>query len=102
MDSLKWLERKYPNTINDLKDYFDRHELEEFKKSNLRIGRLTEDVTYCQKYKKGSIIQFRRSNPVNDYNHPFTHAVLKCKVGYTQSGYHSFNILDGCFKEINN
>ena len=100
MNSLKWLKRKYPKSFDELNDYFDRHELEEFKKSTMLIGRLTKDVFWGQKYKKGSIIQFRRSNPVNDYNHPFVYAVFKCQVGYTESGYHSFNITEADFIEI--
>lgn len=65
MNSLKWLQRKYPNSFEELNAYFDRNEIKNFKKSTMKIGRLTKDVVWCQKYKKGSIIQFRRSNPVN-------------------------------------
>jgi hypothetical protein len=100
MDSVKWLQRKYPKSFDELNKYFDRHEIENFKKSTLKIGRLTKNVVWCKKYKRGSIIQFRRSNPINDYNHPFVYAILKCKVGYTESGYHSFNITEKDFIEI--
>jgi hypothetical protein len=100
MNSLKWLQRKYPNSFEELNEYFDRHEIENFKKSTMKIGRLTKDVIWCQKYKKGSIIQFKRSNPVNGYNHPFVYAILKCQVGYTESGYHSFNITENDFVEV--
>ena len=100
MDSLKWLKRKYPDSFEELNNYFDRFEIENFKKSTLKIGRLTKNVFWCQEYKKGSIIQFKRSNPINDYNHPYIYAVLKCDVGYTDSGYHSFNINESDFIEI--
>lgn len=102
MESIKWLKRKYPNTFEELNEYFDRHQIEEFKKSTMKIGRLVKDVVCGNKYKKGSIIQFKRSNPINSYNHPFVYAILKCKVGYTESGYHSFNITENDFIEINN
>ena len=100
MNSLKWLQRKYPNSFKELNEYFDSYELENFKKSHMKIGRLTKDIFCCQTYKKDSIIQFRRRNPVNDYNYPFVYAVLKCQVGYTGSGYHAFEILENDFIEI--
>lgn len=100
MDNLKWLKRKYPYSFNELNEYFYRFELDKFKKSTLKIGRLTKDVIWIQKYKKGSIIQFRRSNPINDYNHPFVYCIVKCKIGFTQSGYHSFNIYEDYFSEV--
>lgn len=100
MDNLKWLKRKYPDSFDELNNYFDRVELNHFKRSTLKIGRLVKDVIWCQKYKKGNIIQFRRSNPINDYNHPFVYCIVKCKVGYTESGYHSFNIEESDFIEI--
>lgn len=100
MDSIKWLQRKYPKSFDELNEYFDSNEIENFKKSTLKIGRLTKNV-YGKRYKRGSIIQFRRSNPINDYNHPFVYAVLKCKhKGYTASGYHSFDITEKDFIEI--
>ena len=102
MDSIKWLQRKYPNTFNELNDYFDRHELEQFKKSTLKIGRLKKDVIVCQKYKKGNIIQFKRTNPVTSYNYPAVYCVVKCQVGYTASGYHCFHITEQDFEEILN
>lgn len=100
MDSINWLKRKYKKSFKELNDYFDRHEIENFKKSTLKIGRLNKDIIQCQKYKKGSIIQFRRSNPINDFNHPFVYCVIKCQVGYTESGYHSFNIQENDFSEV--
>lgn len=102
MESIKWLQRKYPNSFEDLNKYFDWFELENFKKSRMKLGRLTKDVVNVRKYKKGEIVQFRRSNPINDYNHPCTEIVLKCPVGFTESGYHSFNVDDDCFIEITN
>lgn len=38
MDSIKWLQRKYPNSFKELNEYFDRIELENFKKSTMKIG----------------------------------------------------------------
>lgn len=102
MESIKWLKRKYPNSFEDLNNYFDRFELENFKKSRMKLGRLTKDVSCGRKYKKGEIVQFRRSNPINDYNHPWVEIVLKCPVGFTESGYHSFLVSEDCFTEINN
>jgi len=99
MEAKKWLQRKYPDSFNELNEYFDRHELVNFKKSTMKIGRLTKDIIQCQKYNKGSIIQFRRYS-VSDYNYPHVYCVVKCQVGYTESGYHSFNITLQDFKEI--
>jgi len=31
MNSLNWLKRKYPNSFDELNEYFDRHEIENFK-----------------------------------------------------------------------
>lgn len=100
MNDIKWLKRKYEESFNELNVYFDRHELRHFKKSAFKIGRLTKDIIQCQKYKKGSIIQFKRSNPINDYNHPFVYCIVKCQVEYTESGYHSFNINENDFEEL--
>lgn len=100
MNDLKWLQRKYPNSFEELQEYFNEKELNYFKKSNLKIGRLIRDVIWCQKYKKGSIIQFGRSNPINDPNHPYVYCVIKCQPNYTESGYHSFNIKEEDFEEL--
>lgn len=99
MEDRKWLQRKYPNLFQELDKYFDRHELKNFKKSTMKIGRLTKDVIQCQKYKKGTLIQFKRYS-ATDYNYPHVYCVVKCQVGYTESGYHSFNILRDDFKEL--
>jgi len=100
MKADKWLKRKYPKSFTKLNEYFDRHELDCFKNSRFKIGVLTKDVIFVQKYTKGSIIQFRRSNPINDYNHPFVHCIVKCQLGFTSSGYHSFNITESDLKEL--
>lgn len=92
MENTKWLQRKYPESFKELNQYFDINELDNFKKSTMKIGRLNKNIIQGKKYKKGSIVQFRRSNPINSYNHPFVYVIIKCKVGYTQSGYHSFNV----------
>ena len=36
MNTLKWLQRKYPNSFEELNEYFDRHEIENFKKSTIK------------------------------------------------------------------
>ena len=100
MDNKKWLQRKYPVSFKAIYEYFDRHELYSFKRSTRKIGKLTKDVFHVQQYKKNDLIQFRRSNPVNDYNHPFVECILKCQIGFTDSGYHSFNINENDFIEI--
>jgi len=100
MDNSKWLKRKYPDSFEELNEYFDSGALKHFKKSTLKIGRLTSDIFHGQEYKKGSILTFRRSNPVNDYNHPLIYAILKCQAGYTASGYHSLNVTEKDFIEI--
>jgi len=99
MDDIKWLQRKYPDSFKEVDEYFDRQELRDFRKSTRKIGRLSKDVIHCQKYKKGSIIEFRRSS-ITEHNHPYVYCVVKCQVGYTESGYHSFNITESDFKEI--
>lgn len=100
MDDLKWLKRKYPDSFDELNVYFDRKELRDFKKSTHKIGRLIKDVTWCQKYNKGTILQFKRSNPINNYNYPFVYCVVKCDIGYTESGYHFFTIREEDFIEL--
>lgn len=102
MENIKWLKRKYPNSFEKLNEYFDRHELQNFKQSNLKIGYLNKDIIQCQKYKKGSIIQFRNTNPVNDYNYPNVLCIVKCQLGFTESGYHSFWITKEDYEELKN
>lgn len=99
MEDRKWLRRKYPDSFKELDDYFDRHELRDFKKSTRKIGRLTKDIVQGQKYKKGTVIEFRKSS-ITEYNHPYVYCIVKCQLGYTESGYHSFNITEQDFKEI--
>jgi len=99
MENNKWLKRKYPNSFDELNEYFNRHELNDFKKSTRKIGRLTKDIIQCQKYKKGSIIQFKKS-AITELNHPYVYCIVKCQLGYTESGYHSFNITESDYKEI--
>ena len=100
MENRKWLQRKYPESFKELNEHFNERELANFKKSNLKIGRLTKDITCVQKYKKGSIIHFKRSNPVGNADHPLNYCVIKCQEGFTESGYHSFDIADNCFIEL--
>lgn len=100
MEKIKWLQRKYPVTFKELNEYFNESELFDFKNSTLKIGRLTKDIRCGQKYKKGSIIEFKRSNPVTNHNHPIIYATIKCQPDYTLSGYHSITISEYDFEEI--
>jgi hypothetical protein len=100
MNNRKWLQRKFPKTFNEVNDFLDDEQLSDFKKGKYKLGRLTSDVIYVQKYCKGTLLMFKRRNPVTDENYPLHHGVVKCKVGFTESGYHSIAITDENFVEI--
>lgn len=100
MENRKWLKRKYPKSFSKANKFLNDSELEAFKSKNYKLGILKRDICQVQKYPKGQLIMFKRSNPVNDYNYPIHNAVIKCDVGFTSSGYHSINIFDGDFKEV--
>ena len=100
MNPEKWLKRKYPNSFDDIRLFLNDRQLDEFKNSRMKIGRLIKDIDQGQKYPEGSLILFRRSNPVTSYNYPMHYGIIKCPEGYTASGYHSFGIFDSDFKEI--
>jgi hypothetical protein len=100
MNPEKWLKRKYPNSFKEIRQFLDDKQLIEFKKSKMKIGRLTNDIIKCQKYFNGSLIIFRKSNPINSYNYPMHYGIIKCQKGYTESGYHSIHIFDCDFIEI--
>ncbi len=101
MDNRKWLKRKYPETFKEVDEFLNDGFLQEFKKGRYKLGRLVSDIIECQKYKKGDLIYFKRSNPVNDYNHPIIRAIIKCQKGYTASGYHGIRVVESEFEEIN-
>jgi len=100
MENRKWLKRKYPKTFKKVDTFLNDGMLIEFKKFNYKLGVLTNDIIQCQTYKKGRLIMFKRTNPVNDQNYPVHHGVIKCQKGYTASGYHSIPVLNQDFKEI--
>lgn len=100
MDNRKWLKRKYPKTHKEVDSFLDDNELEDFKKNKYKLGRLKGDIIQVQKYKKGMLIMFKRTNPVTDFNYPLHHGVVKCQKGFTASGYHSLNLTEGDFVEI--
>jgi len=97
MENKKWLKRKYSNTYEELINFFDDKFLQEFRNSKYKMGKLVENVG---DYSKGSLVAFKRSNPINDYNYPIHHGIVKCSKGYTTSGYHSISIFEKDFKEI--
>lgn len=102
MNNIKWLKRKYPTSFNKLSKYFNDEQLSEFKKAKRKIGVLTKDIKQCEMtYKKGSVIQFKRSR-IDSENYPFVYVVLKCELGFTQSGYHAFTLFENDFKELTN
>jgi hypothetical protein len=105
MDNRKWLKRKYPKSFDLLNDLMDDERLYGFKNNRFKLGKLVKDkqVDSSTKYPKGTIIWFKRSNPVKDFNHPQHYAICKCNDGaedITESGYHSFDIYEKEFKEI--
>lgn len=100
MENRKWLKRKYPKTFKEVNQFLDDSQLDEFKKRKFKLGRLTNDIIQVQKYKKGNLILFKRTNPINDFMYPTHYGVIKCEVGFTTSGYHSIGILDEDFKEL--
>lgn len=99
MDNKKWLKRKYPKTFNEVNDFLDEKELENFKKNNYKLGIIVKPTWYVNLYPVGTMIMFKRSNP-KDESFPMHYAVVKCEKGFTESGYHSINVWNDDFKEI--
>lgn len=102
MDNRKWLKRKYPKTFTEANEFLNDSELKYFKDNKYKLGRIVKPTIYVKEYPIGTLIMFKRSNPINDYNYPMHHAIVKCEVDFTQSGYHSINIWESDFKEIQN
>lgn len=103
MENKKWLKRKYPESFDELNEFLNDSKLNGLKKYKYLIGRLVEDIkTPCgESYKIGKLVMFKRSNPVNDYNYPDIHAVIKCNSdSVTKSGYHSLTIHEHHIEEI--
>jgi hypothetical protein len=100
MENRKWLKRKYPDTYKEVNSFLDDKHLAEFKKRKYKLGRLVSDVISVQKYPKGRLIMFKRSNPINNHNYPLHHVIIKCQKGFTESGYHNINICDNEFIEV--
>ena len=102
MENRKWLKRKYPNSYDELDKYFNDDQLCDFKRSRRKIGRLKNAIFNMDgsMYDIGTLIQFKRSNPIRDYNYPDVYCIAKCDPGYTASGYHSFTIHDKDFIEL--
>ena len=100
MDDRKWLKRKYPAMFNELDEFLDDDRLAEFRKRKYKAGRLIRPVWYVNLYPVGTVIMFKRSNPVRDPNYPMHHAVVRCDVGFTESGYHLIDLFEQDFEEI--
>ncbi len=92
MDNRKWLKRKYPKSFKEVNEFLDDLHLEEFKKMNYKLGIITRPSWSIDLYPEGTMIMFKRSNPVTDMNYPMHHAIAKCRNDYTPSGYHSISV----------
>jgi hypothetical protein len=100
MENRKWLKRKFPKSFEKINIFFDDEMLDTFKKGKYNIGKLSEDIIYVQKYKKDSLVIFKRSNSINSYSYPNIHAIVKCQKGFTTSGYHSIDLHEKNIIEI--
>lgn len=100
MDNRKWLKRRYPETFVEVNDFLNDSELEKFRKLRYKLGRIIRPTWDVQLYPVGTLILFKRSNPIRDMNYPMHHAEVKCDTNFTTSGYHSIGIFEGYFKEI--
>lgn len=98
MDNRKWLKRKYPKIFNEVNEFLNDKELETFRKHNYKLGRLIENVSFFDLYPAGTLIAFKRSNPITSYNYPMHHAIVKCDAKLTESGYLSIDVFDSQFK----
>jgi len=111
MDLNKWLKRAYPLYKDEILKQLGQRGAEILKNGKPResgerrgkylLGRLVKNISRGdQKYKKGRLIIFKRSNPVRDYNYPLHHGEIKADPGVTASGYHSFYIMESDIIEI--
>lgn len=110
MENRKWLKRKYPKSFDKINKFLNDEQLEIFKKNKYRLGKIITNPNWnFYLYPPGTLIMFKRSNPINDYNYPMCHAIAKCKTKITPtghhpivtpSGYHSIHVFPSYFKEI--
>lgn len=100
MDNRKWLKRKYPKTFEDVSKFLNDEQLQYFKDRKYKLGRLTEDINQEEIYGKGKLCFFKRSNPVNSYNHPLHTITVKCTDNLTMSGYNSFWVCPTQVEEV--
>ena len=97
MNNLKWLKRKMPMNYERFMDFVDYDNM----KNKYLFGVLNNTVdANGKKYNSGTHILFKRSNPINNENHPIIYVIAKCEKGFTQSGFHSFTVSDKDVYEI--
>jgi hypothetical protein len=103
MDNTKWLKRKYPETFDELHEFLGDFTINEFRVRKFKVGRFVKDFKSLggQEYKTGTLIIFKRANPVNSPNYPLHFAIVKCDKTITESGFHSINLWESDFIEIN-
>jgi hypothetical protein len=95
MENRKWLKRKYPKSFNDVNEFLNDKQLEEFKKGKYSLARLIKPAWSASNlYEKGTLIMLKRSNPIRDYNYPLHYALAKCSEDLTLSGYQSLGVWD--------
>jgi len=100
MENRKWLKRKYPQTFIEANEFLNDKELENFKRNKYQLGRIVKPTWHVNLYPVGTLIMFKRSNPIRDENYPLHHAIVKCEVGFTESGYHSINVWEQDFEVV--
>lgn len=96
MNSVKWLERIYPDSFKEIMGYFSSRELINFKKSNFLLGRLTVDVKRGHLYEKGTLIQFqKRDGRLISDGPPDYECIVKHKEEY-----HFFTVNETKFNHV--
>ncbi len=116
--SHRWLQRKYPESYQEIKKFLDGYSEStfdrEFKQEKRKIGRLNKDISYVGKYKKGALVVWNsykvhdsdceNSDSENDdgvwtgeYD---IRCDVKCKKGFTESGYHTINVIRADIDEV--
>jgi hypothetical protein len=100
MENRKWLQRKYPKIFDEVNEFLNDEQLQQFKKGKYKLGKLTEDINQEEIYGKGKLCIFKRSNPINDYNYPLHPIIVKCNEKLTVSGYNSFWVSPNQVEEV--
>jgi len=105
MDNRKWLKRKYPETFEEANNFFNDGLLNEFKLGKYKLGRLIKDVYFDEHltYKKDALIVWKRNKSYweGKWDGLFDlYTIIKCKKGFTTSGYHSIHITENELEEI--